>query len=598
MKNFFLILTVYLLCFSCHHSKTNSLYQRDLNIPQTNVPSLISSVPSSDQRLSFSQMIRPSFFMHIYQTLNTDDPVFQNAHHIFQQILNASGIQKNKPYDLKIIDRPSPEAFALPDGSIIISTGAIDLCYKDVSIPVGDGRLGFILGHEVAHLSREDFWHVAAFNMLHDQAGHVSDVEHLIQKIVTRHNPLEKEYLADASGLKYASMAGLSTKGVVDTENNIFEQWVIDISNVTQYEDSTHPDPVSRASLILSKMIHITNHLEIFSRAVRLYQMGKYDDAFEFFTFFSSNYPSVEVLNNIGLSCLQQAIHALNKSFDATKISFQLSTIIDDTTRASRLRGDEDMQTHLNRALSFLTESCKRDPDYLPSKLNLSAAQLLNKDFHGALSTLKKLEGNPFIMNNRTIAEYLAGKEMDIDLFERSQKKLLTIIHQYPSFSPAYYNLANLCYRANDSDTQKYGQLYLDLSPFGPYATNVRNTFMETAESENRSGLSPFYENCPIPLTELSPETETRLKGFIQKKFEINNMPVLIYTFKQITVLVLDWEVVMVECPVHKKISELELLKRYKQPYKKFTYNNKITYVYAQFAVDIQKGFTENVVFF
>ncbi|KPA10820.1 hypothetical protein MHK_008977 [Candidatus Magnetomorum sp. HK-1] len=58
------------------------------------------------------------------------------------------------------------EALSFPDGTVVISTGVIDLCYLDVTPKVGDGRLAFILGHELAHLSNNDFWHVASLDEL------------------------------------------------------------------------------------------------------------------------------------------------------------------------------------------------------------------------------------------------------------------------------------------------------------------------------------------------------------------------------------------------------------------------------------------------
>jgi len=59
----------------------------------------------------------------------------------------------NVQFYLEKYGRADPWAIALPDGYIIIASQTLDICYKNVSKEIGDTRIAFILGHELAHLA-------------------------------------------------------------------------------------------------------------------------------------------------------------------------------------------------------------------------------------------------------------------------------------------------------------------------------------------------------------------------------------------------------------------------------------------------------------
>ena len=104
-------------------------------------------------------------------------------------------------------------------------------------------------------------------------------------------------------------MAGYDIQSVVNqySSDNLFEKWFSNVSIITQNSETTHPDPVLRAAYLLTNIQTIVDALDIFFWGVRLFQLGKYDDAI-FFHYFSNTYPSRDVLNNLGLSYLKKAI--------------------------------------------------------------------------------------------------------------------------------------------------------------------------------------------------------------------------------------------------------------------------------------------------
>src|SRR6516162_172233 len=111
---------------------------------------------------------RLEYWRQNYQELlPTEDPRVARAHDIFHRLLHAIGqkpgvmprlyITKSDPWN-------SPTPMALPDGGIILSKGALDICYQEPTR--GDDRLAFVLAHELAHQFKDDFWHMKFFQAI------------------------------------------------------------------------------------------------------------------------------------------------------------------------------------------------------------------------------------------------------------------------------------------------------------------------------------------------------------------------------------------------------------------------------------------------
>ncbi|KJR42016.1 peptidase M48 Ste24p [Candidatus Magnetoovum chiemensis] len=94
-----------------------------------------------------------------------DNPLVKRAERVFERLTAAADEAGHKKSRLLVIEQGlAPDAQSIKDGSVIITTKTLDVCYeKGVSEDTGDSRLAFILGHELAHIANKDFWHADAF---------------------------------------------------------------------------------------------------------------------------------------------------------------------------------------------------------------------------------------------------------------------------------------------------------------------------------------------------------------------------------------------------------------------------------------------------
>ena len=568
-----------------------------VNIPQDQTTGL--------NPLSFSHAFTPVIYQNNFPTLPVDHPKYQTVNMLFNRMIAACGIDPYRIKPLIIIENSKPDALSFPDGTVVISTGAIDLCYQNVSSDHGDGRMAFILGHELNHLARNDFWHIAAFHAIQNKHADSNTMskDRMIKTIVDSYNPLEKEFRADMAGLLTASMAGFNTKGVVNQEN-LFEQWVnrfqnpADTETYSQNHDTnTHPDPVSRASMVIAFIQSIVSELDMFYCGVRLFEIGKYDDASHFFTAFQSKYPSREVLNNIGISLLKKAKQELKECHD--DVPFQLSLILDHATLAEQFRGCQDAQKSIQRAMSLLENAVKQDPDYLPAQINLSTAKIMHKDFHGAINALPHKSHDPLVENQKLICHYYIAKQMGLDFYDQAITGFDQLLSTDPNFSPGRFNLGYLYgLKGDDINAMHQFKLYLKQNPVGLYADFIRKKYHELNNEFDENDKKFFYEPCPIQLGEMNQDTELFLTGFDKHSFTINYMPVDYYHFNDYRVLVLDWNVIYIECPVQTPLSIEQFVIDYGQPYGMFETPIQQTWVYDSFAIDIVNQMIIKVIFF
>lgn len=72
-----------------------------------------------------------------------NDPAFQTAQAIFDKLLKQDGLRQ-LPYQLRLLKSPQPNAFAVPGGSVVVTTALL----KSVE---SERSLAFVLGHELGH---------------------------------------------------------------------------------------------------------------------------------------------------------------------------------------------------------------------------------------------------------------------------------------------------------------------------------------------------------------------------------------------------------------------------------------------------------------
>ncbi|MCP4106033.1 MAG: M48 family metalloprotease [Desulfobacteraceae bacterium] len=326
-----------------------------------------SSGKSLSEHLS-EQKLHIEWLLGIYGELSQEDhPLVLRAGNVFERVVAVADKCASRPPKLLIIrGAGNPWTMCLEDGTVILGQKGMEICYQGVDKATGDSRLAFVLGHELAHLARDDFWQWTAFETLErlesDQKT-VLELLNLIRKTedvddtdLAKEIRRKKELQADGYGLLYASMAGYDPKAIADKQGkNFFREWVNQVTGKLAYADELHPDSEQRAVFLLSTMKTVSDELEIFYIGVRLYQLGKYKEALDFLEAFQKRFPCREISNNIGLVHYQMAMKVLYKYDPEKTCKYKLATVLDTETRARRFikRGTESENVFKYLSKSF-----------------------------------------------------------------------------------------------------------------------------------------------------------------------------------------------------------------------------------------------------
>ena len=425
------------------------------------------------------------------ELLPKDDPRAARAHEIFQRVLDAAGRRPGVVPRLFIVKSESPYiplAFAIPDGGIIISKRVLDICYQDPNR--GDDRLAFVLGHEIAHQLKDDFWHMRFFQAItlsegrdtqdHEVLEEVRKVASLTDKV------LAKELQADEHGIIYASMAGFNTGAIVaeDDKVNFFEYFYksLDPAQIEGVQkDSTHPNPKQRAETVKARLKQVLDKVDLFELGLMCYQTGDYQRAILFFGEFLRFFPSREVYHNLASSHHQLALkYYQDWKKDKQGIPFKLSLAIDPVTRASQItlrgKGPEELfSEHMEKAVKYYQTAISQDPSYVLSYNNLGCALILKGEVYKAIATLKdalKLApDSPETLNNLGVAFFYAENPT------KARAHLSKASELDPEYDFPLFNLGRIALEENKrAGARKYWTAYLKLDPASPWALSIRKT--------------------------------------------------------------------------------------------------------------------------
>lgn len=469
---------------------------------------------------------RIDYWQKTYGELKPEnDPRVARAQEIFSRVLNAAGKGKVKPR-LLIIKDDALRAEAIRDGSIIISKGALDVCYRDSKW--GDDRLAFILGHEIAHQLNGDFGDVRFFEALKlskksdfenkERLEEIRNLKGFTDKGKEKPDQRKKKELdADDEGIIYASMAGFNTNAIVNEDDkvNFFEYWLESAGNP---KDEEHPSPEIRLVELKTRLSEVLNEVKLFDLGVLFYQTGEYQKAALAFEEFLQFFPSREVYHNLASSHHQLALtHYQAWKGEKDAMLFKLSMAIDPSTLAMSITlkggtgtGPEELfKANIEKAIEFYGKAISQDPSYYLSYNNLGCALILKDEPHKAVGTFKDaLKIKPDFaeaLNNIGVAFYYAENPA------KAKENLTKARETDPSYDAPLFNLARIAQKEkNAADAKKYGEAYLRLDPDSPWADSVRTALsMERPkvtspasahkEKENILGLETGAENKEIP---------------------------------------------------------------------------------------------------
>ena len=574
------------------------------------------SVTVSDSRASaLSPEEQVQWLIKTFGELPPEHHLTLEARKVFERVRATADKRADRdPRLLLIRAADEPWAICLKDGTIVLTEKSLEFCYKDADKAVGDSRTAFVMGHEMAHLSKDDFWEWDALQTVRSFGNETRAVQELIKVLAgsddsekirrARNIRMRKELQADSYGLMYATMAGYDPRAIANAGGkNFLKEWADQITGKAAF-GGTHPDPDMRAAFLLSCMNSVSDVLDLFHIGVRLYQVGNYPDALDFLETFRRVFPSREVLNNIGLCHYQLALMTLDK-YDRAKLRrCKLSTIVDIKTLAGVFRGKDEVkgifEKEMQKAIECFRKACEKDPFYGPARLNLSAAHIMSDQYVEALSPLKdalKLrQDDPGALNNQAVAMYCFQSGHGVDFSGQTVTALKNIIKDHPGFSDPWYNLGRVLDDRKDiAAARKAWSKYLELEPVGDYAAVARKTLgqppAEPAVSEK------FREPPFVQLNTFYKKIKDRLTGLAERSLEVSNLSASYFSGDGLQILVLGGVVKLVESPVRKKmrLSELGI----GPPRRILPHSSGAEiFVYKRFALEVRNGVAEKVVHF
>ena len=553
---------------------------------------------------------RGDWWVSVYGALTKkDSPYVERAHKIFNNVLNASDKRANRFPRLVILRyQGDPWAIALKDGTILLTQKALKFCYGGVRKTTGDSRLAFVLGHELAHLAKDDFWHLSAFQTV-QKFGRNSAESKELTNFLTQTGDVDnsakakqisqkKELQADAYGLLYASMAGYDPKVIINDKGvNFFRNWEQQLNKSTQHSQESHPSPEKRAAFLLSNLRSVQNDLDLFHIGVRLYQIGRYKDALDFLTTFNEKFPCREVFNNIGLIHYQEAMKKLAGCDKSKCFRFKLSSMLDTDTMAEIYRRKCDFSL-FNIARRYFKMACEKDAAYIPARINLSSAYIMSGMYSKALAVLDEaaaIDGNNlYLLNNKAIALYLMGPDINVDLYNQSKTILKKITERDNAFSEAHYNLARLFDERNRKTTAaRHWRSFLKQEPFGSYAMTAQKELGRTQTRSSAKKISSRLKsfNPRIEPGDISHSKMASLKKMKQHKVELGTLSGSYYHSGKELIVVLEDIVEFYEKETKTTYSKVKPALSGLKPRRIFNSVSGVkTVVYDNFAIDIKNG--------
>jgi len=569
------------------------------------------------------------FWESFYHKLDEKkDTRVKNVKKVFNSVNDGADKDINRIPSLLILDNDyniDSWAFCIKDGTIIITQEAIDICYNGVSTEQGDDRMAFLLGHELAHIFKNDFTYNSSF--IAAKKEDTSDnkelsSDELIDSLTSWKNI---EVRADKLGLVYASISGFNPKTIIDSDNNFFKEWTERIENFEACHDELHPEPALRIKKLRNNIAEVCEDLNLYHYGVRLLQIQDYANAKKLLEEFSEIYPSREVFNNIGIAYYHLAIESLVSCNDETAYEYKMSIIIDTNLTAENLlvfkgqsknkdcKNLEIFKKQIEKAISMFQKACNKDKLYLPSVINLTSALILQGYYNDAINKLNEYKDSqegkfnpekvPQFLNNFAIATYLNKGTSYLD---DSHDNLDFAIKEDINYSSAYYNKARFYYLSGDTTNANIQwKKFLNIEKCGQYANNVYK-HLKLKNKCNKLINYTFYENPVVEPNDIIKPSNNTLseKGYTRKVLSngieyFTNQDTIKNYKKSSRIFLINNSVKLVDSPIKNPISYEKLIAKY--PYfRKIHYcnSNIKTIVYNNFAVDVENGITTRAFFF
>ncbi len=416
------------------------------------------------------------------------DPMVAEAQSVFKKVRLVADRNSKRLAKLVIVNNENHAwAIALPAGHIVLSKQVLDIVHRSATTELAEARLAFILGHELAHLANDDFWHHEVESFMQDTA----DSQKIAQFISQHFEAKQAELAADDKGYLYAAMAGYSVDLLLknktikagieggNSDQDFFTYWMQQTNTKTS---PSHPAAKDRAELLRQRLYQINQKLAFFRFGSRLAHFGQCNDAIYFLKEFQKVFPGRSVLNNLGQCFLQQARSQMSEQ---RLVFYWLPLRLDTRSRAATLNKhgvvpktrssianigapeqflknysteNNSVSGYLEDAVNVLALAIEKSPWYLPAKINLAIAYLYQGKPHQARAVLAEArqlsDSNSQIEMLDALALY-EQTDADIDLWKTALKKLQRIQQKGRSIYALYNHARLLSVRPRIAQAQK-----------------------------------------------------------------------------------------------------------------------------------------------
>ncbi|MCP4699760.1 MAG: hypothetical protein GY862_23355 [Gammaproteobacteria bacterium] len=308
------------------------------------------------------------------------------ANAVFDKI-RAAANKKLWP-EFAIVNKGPPNkpflAVARKDNTILLSKSVTDLSYAGVSNELGDSRIAFIVGHELAHLANGDLLPKA--------------FQGSAQKKPANRQDRNREIKADEGGFIYAAIAGFSVDKLLAEENGQTDFFIYWQKQTAAKTNDTHPNPEERARALTVQLQYLLENLSWFHFGVRLIHFNRCKEAVPFLRKFQKVFPAREVYNNLGYCHLQQGMEALGSDaylywlpsvLDLVSQADAFSLPPEQTLQETRGLADE-ANASLKKAVRQFKLAIETDPYYIFARVNLAVTQFYLGQTAQAHATAKK----------------------------------------------------------------------------------------------------------------------------------------------------------------------------------------------------------------
>ncbi|MFK7892887.1 MAG: M48 family metalloprotease [Granulosicoccus sp.] len=325
-----------------------------------------------------------------FAVVSDENPYVKRVNNIFERLKSVVGNEVLLS-ELYILDSDNqPWAIALADGNVVLSRGALDVVYgaSNNSMEAKDAQIAFVLGHELNHIAKADFWHEQVYrSFVNREAEHHSVA--ITDRAARRR---ESELRADEDGFIYASLAGFNTRAILsDSENgtDFLQYWVRQTrTGLGEINFSAE----ERSQFLAITLRGMDEAVKLFQYGTRLAQFGFYDEARLLLDEFFRIYPSSQVLNNLGYVYLQLARLAMPVKLSAQywfPFAIDEQSGVPDVSRSLSSALPDDAKSYLMKAVTFLSESIAQSGQYDSAVKNLAIAHLYLKEYAKARTVLE-----------------------------------------------------------------------------------------------------------------------------------------------------------------------------------------------------------------